>query len=564
MIELSPSNVPNSFVSTMKECGDVIKKNKALIISITAIGLGAIATGVALALAAPIGLALIPIAVGVAIASVSIIAKLWSGIDRAQTEKIRWKIRKYEGQITQLHRKMGERLKTDEDCVVKLYQMLKSDTILDSNDDRFNHKYLKEIRKIYKGFLKELRAALEENPDNENLHTICEILFTEIDLSEEWYETLDAFDEIGAEKLKQNVNDVDPNCPGNHPFVKRINTLRNRLKAVPESYKEPRINKWASSAKGHLNKGFDPYKQGNPVHVLYHLKVGGKVVKVLGMGSPTIEPFNGQAELLLEFIGFGRSYKRQGKKHLFILNQNLIPLNNGDETVRGNLILNSQERKDLEGAIYVIALSKNSPFYYQEGDYAKEQISAYDFKQQLYDQVLNGKHEETGCCIPPRIRREITNFDEKERAIREEIHRILFDGRETLSLEERKKFIEAYYDELTKMIMKELGVDSINISCKDGIDRGAGSNAQLAANCEIVHKDLIDEIDQKLIEALMMVRALFVRKRQPKGERVERFSEVLDFYLSHPNRVKQLHQSLFPDTVFVPKTSCQANELVLY
>jgi hypothetical protein len=226
---------------------------------------------------------------------------------------------------------------------------------------------------------------------------------------------------------------------------------------------------------------------------------------------------------------------------------------NGDETNRSNLILDSQDRSDLKGAIYCIALAKNSPFYSQKGIY-KEMTDAKAFGAELYRQVFLIPRSESGCYIPQSIREEIPNLTVKASEMVDKIHQHLFNGKTELTVEERKLFIEIYYDTLTKYIITGLGVDSFNISCKDAIDRGAGSNAQLFANSAIINspEGKISPVMQKKTEMLMMVRAFLVRKRPPLLERVERFADGLDHAFSKVNELKALHLDVFGKLQIVP------------
>lgn len=295
---------------------------------------------------------------------------------------------------------------------------------------------------------------------------------------------------------------------------------------------------------------------------MYRLVVGDRGIKALGMGSPTVEDLQSNGSLAPEFIGFGKYYKQEGLKHLFVLNQNSIPKTgivsyviNGDETKRCSLILEAQDREDLRGAIYAIALSKNSPFYYQEGKYA-EINDAEAFKKELWEQVFVKPREESGCYIPKTIREEIPEFENIVRDVLiPGIHTHLFEGKKVLTDEERKLFIEQFYDHLTKLILSKIEFHTFNISCKDAIDRAAASNAQLYASSVITsnQKGEISAEHQKMIFQLMMVRALFVRKRPPRHDRVARFADGLEFMLANKEKLQNLHLVLFDQLQVVPE-----------
>ncbi len=498
----------------------------------------------------------------------------------SEANDLAWKVRKYETQIRELkalfEKEFAQVLGVggmegswvlvgeEADVVSNLYATLCEFEIDPSDDTRFNQGYLAQVRNIInQRFIPTFRQEFQAHPNNEYLHQIASLLFTDVSLEKQCFETLDTFNKMGAVALGQMADETDETVHGEHPFVKRVMTMYKRLGAVPYSAKAPLLNQWANSARGQWNRDFDPYRQGNPTHHFWSLRVGGKLVKMLGMGTPTNEDSKSVARLNEEFVALMRHYKTTGKKHLFVNNQNLIPKTgwlayfiNGDETARCNLILDKQDDEDVKGAYFAIALSKNSKFYWQKGEWA-EAADADTFKGSLFDQVCQGTETRhiTGCYIPQTIRDLIPEFDAKAKNVIDQIHEKVFAGSETLTVEQRRWFIELFYDNLVKMIIVEGDMDSVNESCKDQIDRGAGSNSQLAANCYLVEQDegVLTKEQEEHVLMLMMVRALLVRKRPPLPERVERFAEGMDMSFKHVDQLKELHDTLFPETPFVPQ-----------
>ncbi|ADI38789.1 hypothetical protein [Waddlia chondrophila] len=494
-----------------------------------------------------------------------------------EVKDLAWKVIKYETQVLELKKHIEKAFPfvlqdkdlvssrlfvgNHRDAVQRLYDILCEVEIDTTDDSRFSQDYLGQVRSlINEQFIPVLRKELKSDSENSSLHQIAEIMFTHVSLEKQCFDTLALFNQMGADALGQLPEEVDDTVHGEHPFVKWINTIYHRISAVPYSAKAPLFNQWANSARGQWNRNFDPYRQGNPTHHFWSLRVGKKEVKMLGMGTPTNEDSWSQAHMNEEFIALMKRYKTVGKKHLFINNQNLIPktgwtasLINGDETARCKLILDKQDDEDVKGAYFAIALSKNSTFYEQKGEW-KERDLAETFKGNVFEQVCKGKRHITGSYIPETIRELIPEFDEKARNVIEQIHEKVFEGKENLSVEERRWFIELFYDNLVKMIIVEGDFDSVNGSCKDQIDRGAGTNAQLAANCYIVsQKDgKLTSEQQGHVLMLMMVRALLVRKRPPLTERVERFVEGMEMSFKHVEQLKALHKTLFLKTPFVP------------
>lgn len=521
------------------------------------------------------------------------VSRLRGAIQQSEGKKISWKILKYEAAITNLLREFienfGEKtlqqppdlssswsnLSDPLEQVRKLYQILTS-VPLKNTEDRYNQAYLKQIRKLYNDeFLPELRkivGMLLETPTNdgdekvlkekEYLYKICEFLFTQINLEEESFETLSLFDEIGGEMLGKEFK---PNSDEKKdPLIQNLNTLYTKLHAVPYSAKEPVIDSLGNALRGTLNLEFDPYRQGNPVHVLYRLKIGNKTVKALGMGTPTYEDSFRNVFLNPEFLGMLQSYKRQEKRHLYVSHQDAVPKTVffGDETKRSNILLDQQDKEEYKDAYYAIALSKNSPFYYQTGLYAN--LNADAFKEELYRQVFVLGRDVSGCYIPDSLKAFLVKGERnKAKDIIEAVHQELFEGNKDLSVKERKDFIDHFYDNLIKVILVEREIDSFNLTCKDQVDRGAEANAKMYSNAVIVDEESVTEVFSKIetlyenetvlrIASLMMVRALFVKKRPPIKERFVRFSEGFEFGLKRIEKLKNLHKLLFKDLRIIP------------
>lgn len=496
------------------------------------------------------------------------------------SKDLEWKVHKYETQVLELRRLFEAKFKPNQltqnmdgswlvmdldpsqGVIERLYATLTDLEINSADKKRYNQDYLAEVRHVInEQFIPAFRKEFDEDPNNIYLLQIAKFLFTEVDLQGQCYETLDTFNEMGAIALGQELGEVDPQAHGDHDFVKWVNTVYRRLGAVPYSAKAPLFNQWANSARGQWNRDFDPYRQGNPTHHFWNLQVGDRVVKMLGMGTPTHEDSNSVAHLNQEFVALMKSYKADGKRHLYVNNQNLIPKTgwlayfiNGDETARSDLILDLQDQEEVKGAYFAIALSKNSKFYWQKGEWADAK-EASTFRDSLFYQVCKGPRHITGSYIPKTIRDLIPGFDEKAKNIIAQIHEKVFAGKDELTLEERRWFIELFYDNLQKMIIVEGEFDSANGSCKDQIDRGAGTNAQLAANCYVVaQKDgVLTEEQEDHVMMMMMVRALLVRKRPPLHERVERFCEGMDQTFKHVTELKELHEELFPGVQMMPQ-----------
>ncbi len=459
-------------------------------------------------------------------------------------QEIKWKFKKYESLLSAVIQIMksvrGEPVEVIIDQIKIPPDYIKK---MESHDySRFTLENLDVIRKIYRNnFIAPLREQLKLHPNDPALMEVCYNLYCNVTLDENNASIIDLFDIWGTKCLKEKTY----SSQFKHSEVIEIDFLQQRIDAVPSSAKIPLLTKLANSLRGVSSRDFDPNMQGNPTHHLYSLTLGNKSVKSLGFGSPTIEDLTllNSAKLCPEFKAFLKYCKIINKKHLFVMNQDIT--SNGyfiAEKPRCDLVINLQDEEEYQGTYFAIALSKNSPFYNQTD---KEYPNTTAFIEDLLGQF---KVPNSGCVIHKKIL-EVIGPDLI--MICNAIHQILFKGNLHLEKDDRLIFIEVFYDELTKWLIWKFNIDSYSTICKDAIDRGAASNAQLYAHLAIVN-GIFDENHQKRTMVLMLARSLLVRKRPPRQDRVCRFLQTLDFYLDHQIELKKLHRYLFGEETFCP------------
>lgn len=459
--------------------------------------------------------------------------------------------------------------------------------IQNENPNRFNLKYLEELRKYNSKFIPPLRAEMsslqqriKKSTDSDSsegfeeleqelalLDEISDFLFTGIVIEDVCQYTVNLFRGVGSRYVQGgNLSGEAKEIYGHlkNPFTKDFLLSCFQIKSVDQVLKGAKVSQQGNSLEGHFNTNFKPHTQGNPTHVLYSIKVQNgkkepKTVQSLGFGTPTEEENALSASIIPELRSMLRSYLRKGKKHLFILNQNTKPktTGTGNETNRTDEILDLQEDEGAEN-YYAIALSKNSTFYKTGG----EEKNAEEFKKNLLNQFIpeestgdarKALRMKTGCYISQKIidelKEKVIDFDAKSTEMLNIIHEEMFGRHDELTPDERKLMIEHFYDSLSLFLIKELDVDSFNISCKDAIDRGAGSNAQLYANLAIVNckkeKFNFSAADQARILMIMYARALFARKRQAYAERVIPVAKMIDDNIAKREAYGRMHKRIF-------------------
>lgn len=459
-------------------------------------------------------------------------------------QEIKWKFKKYESLILSVSSFMetipSDPVKTIRDQL-KLPEEYEK-MMASNNSTRFTLKNLNSLRTLYSyNFIEQLRNQLKIAPNDSGLLELCYKLYCNISLDEDNRSILDLFERWGEKCLKERK--IESKFMNDE--VRMIDAVHRKIHAVPNTAKAPTMAIIANSMRGIFSRDFDPNIQGNPIHRLYSIQIRGKCVHSLGFGSPTIEEFTltNSAKLNPEFKAFLRYCKNNNKRHLFITNQDATADGKIQaEKQRCDLLIMLQDEEEYRGSFYAIALSKNSLFYTQKDI---EYPSSKAFLDDLLGQFIDA---ESGCIIPKKMM-DVVSADLP--MIAAAIHEKLFNRCDNLSREERLIFIEVFYDELTKWLILKFDIDTYNISCKDAIDRGAASNAQLYSHLAISN-DALDEEHLKRTQVLMMVRALLVRKRAPLRERVTRFLYSLDFNLNHASEIKALHNELFGKETFIP------------
>lgn len=378
--------------------------------------------------------------------------------------------------------------------------------------------YLDAIRNLYVETLARLRHGEEPG-----YHKVCSDLYTQPDLSEENGRLLSL---LSVRPVEAGVE-----------IWEYLRHVCHTLNHAPAELTTAPINRIARSIKDWRGLKFSPLNAGNPPQDLVHLRLNDFPIKVLGMGSPTLQGWNPFPATIDPIFEKHLQYLRTtGQKHFYVSNQN-----HKDEQVRNKEIMSLQER--YPDVLVAITCAKNTSFYKGEGPAQKD-----EFENELYRQFFLHPVERSGCYLPPRLR-DKREFQEWARQTIGTIATTFFGDKTTLSKEEKKFFIELFYNCLTLKIMVEEKISFINFTCKDGIDRGMGSlgwflflllkNARLENSPEAAN----------LFRQVFFTRAFWTRKRNIIEERFVRVAEDMEM-LTHLDpsgeKARGLLSTLFP------------------
>lgn len=384
--------------------------------------------------------------------------------------------------------------------------------------DVYNLEYLDAIRRVYENTLEMLRVG-----NNPEYHKVCSDLYTQTDLSQENTNLLSL---LRVQSMAGGTDIWD--------YLRQVCHILNH---APAELTTAPINRWARSALDWRGLNFSPLNAGNPPQDLVHLRFGEQSIKVLGMGSPTLQGWNPYpASIDPIFKNHLLHLQGLGQRHFYVSNQN-----HKDEQVRNREIMNLQEM--YPEAFVAITCAKNTSFYKGNGPDEKAL-----FETELYNQFFVYPVEQSGCYLPPRLRNS-PEFQSWAKATVGAISAAFFTVEEKLNVEERKFFIELFYNCLTLKVMIEEKISYINFTCKDGIDRGMGSlgwflflllkNAKLESSPDAV----------KLFLEVFFTRAFWTRKRNIIEERFLRVAEDMHTW-SHLDpsgeKARRFLNTLFP------------------
>lgn len=237
----------------------------------------------------------------------------------------------------------------------------------------------------------------------------------------------------------------------------------------------------------------DSLMEGNLPFLQFRHPDGTAVIR---MAMPAIDGRFGASGVHPEFLAFiGQN------KHLYV---NLmkrhgleVPLSRSIEALDGDTLA-------------VVTLDKNSPFYWQEGDYPD---SADAFKR-LFLTHLKGSDFYWSSKV---------KIDLK--ALLEKVHHDYFQEKPSLTQKERQDFIELAYLEILEDLTASFKPESMNITCKQAMDR--------APSLAVLWQLKLGLAKQEEAAALLFAPPLLIHNRPTHRSRLTRFISALEFL--YPN-----------------------------
>ncbi|MCH9633687.1 MAG: hypothetical protein S4CHLAM7_04190 [Chlamydiae bacterium] len=240
-------------------------------------------------------------------------------------------------------------------------------------------------------------------------------------------------------------------------------------KSKPFLFIEREIRKFDENL---LKRCFDSHQYNLPF-LLYTMAVfrQGKLakVKMVRMGCPTRESWIEKPKVIGEFEGFLAKLQLENKSHIYINKQKTW----GDEGKR------SREVKALESRynnFSCVCIPSDGDFYFQQGRF--QNLRCMDqfkmvFYRMLFEQINSGYY-----YLPTQWKKDPL-FQKGVRQVIEEVHTLYYSSKNELESAERSIFIDLTYTHLILYFLQYSSCQSINITCRDGIDRAGCEQSKL-------------------------------------------------------------------------------------
>ena len=267
---------------------------------------------------------------------------------------------------------------------------------------------------------------------------------------------------------------------------------------------------------------FDPIMQGNIPSQLYSLYFNENKIDCLHLPGPIHQEQIDKVNVIEEFKAFIRELKmhKAEAKHLII---NMQDRTTWREYMRCKALEEMQYRADFEGHLVVVTLPKDTEFYHQLPPYINDK-HADVFLHNLKEQIS----EENGFLFPKNIKEQLTESFFVELAAA--IHRIFFHNKNVLLQEHRLDFLELFYTFLELKIIELVQPTSFSISCKDCVDVGSSSTAQLFALLKLLNEERLSEAEIDYLNVLIYSAPILVRERMISTERFTRMLSVIKIF----------------------------------
>ncbi len=261
---------------------------------------------------------------------------------------------------------------------------------------------------------------------------------------------------------------------------------------------------------------------------LAEISLGGKKVTLLRTACPVMG-HNNNLEIDPLFRGLIEHYKINEQQYLYVNNQSFDlssdrrrnskkPYSQAQaiaETNRSKALLKFSEQDGIKDTLKFLSLPHDSDFYKQKPSITQ---SSENFINEFLENLMQGKQ---GYHLPEKY------LQEKEkvqiRQILEGVLKTYFENTTSLNQKKRKEFINLAHTLITADVMETLNIAAANITCKDGVDRAAGSAVNLIVYADIAnYQGKLDPEKMNYLTWILGAPSLLNHGRPPKEGRHQR------------------------------------------
>lgn len=277
---------------------------------------------------------------------------------------------------------------------------------------------------------------------------------------------------------------------------------------------------------------FDPIFQGNDPQKLYEIIEEDKKIDVIHLPCPTRQEEISKADIVDEFLGFLRAIsEKKGGRHLLV---NLQDSTSYREEARCKALNDIHKRAEFESVFTIISLPKGSEFYNQINDYTY-MSNADEFISSAKALVIS--KADKGFYLPKEFHNK--NLFKFLDDIFQFIHETFYMSKADLSKQERKDFLELFYNFLILKVIEVKKPTSLSFSCKDGVDVGAAAGAAFFSFIKLLSSPNWKEEDRDFLLYLIYQPALLIRMRAIEPETLIRHLSSIACFETHLKGVKK-------------------------
>jgi hypothetical protein len=276
--------------------------------------------------------------------------------------------------------------------------------------------------------------------------------------------------------------------------------------------------------------GFDPSFFENADLNIFNIESNFNEINILKSPSPTNQLIITEAEVVSEFKGFIRSFKKD-EKYLII---NLQDKSSAYDQERIKAIENLQKKGEFREHLILINFDKDTSFYHQSANYLTlndANLFLKTFKQKFLDSN-------------PTLQKD-QNFLTFFHNLLDFIFTYFFHKKQNLLRRDRLDFIEIAYNFLSLKLLEIYKPKYFSYMCKDFVDKSPIQLSCFYAFLKLIINSHLDKEDEEYIKYLAFSNALLIRDRTVNNLMLLRsFSALnlvdLEFLLKHDKIKKQL------------------------